>query len=463
MAAARLLTAPPAQRASHDTRSARPFPWQRAEKYRLLAYRLRCTNCGVVTEDDGRILDCTKCGSSGLLRTEYQSQTFSVHSEYPGLFRYSAWLPLRRVFETTCRSVTYKSAALCRSTGLKNLWVSFSGYWPQLGAFCPSWTFKDLEVLSVLGRVTLPGGRILAVASAGNTAYGFAHACSVYKVPCVIVVPKFASSALIFDHPLTPCVKVVSLDEPMDYTDCISLVERLSEIDDDFVLEGGARNVGRRDGAATVLLNAFEVMGQLPEYYFQAIGSGTGAIATYECAQRISRGRGPLPKLFLSQNLPFAPVLRAWESGLKCVPNMEMDVAKEEILMIHAKVLSNRRPVYGIPGGLFDALTKSEGTMLGVSNEQAISAASLFKAVEKVVIDPAAAIAFASLLAASSSGVVPQDATILLNITGGVHVDSATSSRRFLKHPDFRANATMGTQQIADSIAALCLQEKMLA
>ena len=51
---------------------------------------------------------------------------------------------------------------------------------------------------------------------------------------------------------------------------------------DGFMAEGGAKNVARRDGMATTMLSATTTIGQIPDYYFQAIGSGTGAIAAWE-------------------------------------------------------------------------------------------------------------------------------------------------------------------------------------
>ena len=51
--------------------------------------------------------------------------------------------------------------------------------------------------------------------------------------------------------------------------------------------EGGAKNVARRDGMGTVMLDAAVTIGRMPDYYFQAIGSGTGGIAAWEAALRL--------------------------------------------------------------------------------------------------------------------------------------------------------------------------------
>ena len=38
---------------------------------------------------------------------------------------------------------------------------------------------------------------------------------------------------------------------------------------------------------ATTVLSAVTTIGRIPDYYFQAVGSGTGAIAAWEANQRL--------------------------------------------------------------------------------------------------------------------------------------------------------------------------------
>ncbi len=44
--------------------------------------------------------------------------------------------------------------------------------------------------------------------------------------------------------------------------------------------------MARRDGMGTTVLSATTFIGRIPDYYFQAIGSGTGAIAAWEANLR---------------------------------------------------------------------------------------------------------------------------------------------------------------------------------
>jgi cysteate synthase len=71
-----------------------------------------------------------------------------------------------------------------------------------------------------------------------------------------------------------------------------------------------------------------------------------------------------------------------------------------------------------LAGGLFDALTDTNGEFFLASNEEGSAAAKLFEATEGNDIHPAAAIATASLINAVKEHRVEKDAIIMLNITG---------------------------------------------
>jgi cysteate synthase len=324
---------------------------------------------------------------------------------------------------------------LSKLTGLRYLWIAFNGYWPAKGAHLPTATFKDLEAYSVLGRMPLDSHLVLVVASAGNTAAAFARACSLNGIGCLIVMPESGLARMHFDVRISSCVKIVSLAGGSDYSDAIQVAERIAEFPG-FILEGGAKNVARRDGLGTVMLSAYEAIGQLPDYYFQAIGSGTGAIAVHEAAKRLTSGQGPFPRLRLSQNAPFNPICNAWKSRSRAWAALDESEAKFQMSQTEAKVLSNRCPPYAIHGGLYDALVESGGDVVAVTNEQSAVAAKLFEASEGIDLEPAGAVAFASLLDAVGRGSIPTDATVVLNITGGGKRRLASDTALTQRFPD---------------------------
>jgi len=224
-----------------------------------------------------------------------------------------------------------------------------------------------------------------------------------------------------FDEPINDNVKLVASRSGADYFDAIHLSNLAAQLDG-FVTEGGAKNVARRDGMGTTVLSAATFIGQIPDYYFQAVGSGTGAIAAWEANLRlIEDGRfgSHKMKLMLSQNEPFVPMYNAWKVKSRNLLPFDDDEARREVEQIDAKVLSNRRPPWALAGGLFDALSEAGGDVLTVSNQKAREANNLFQKFEGIDIHPAAAVATASLIDYVKKGDFDKDAVTMLNITGG--------------------------------------------
>jgi cysteate synthase len=237
----------------------------------------------------------------------------------------------------------------------------------------------------------------------------------------VIIVPEVGLSSLQFSESLDPCVKIVSLVGFTDYSDAITLANRVSELDG-FFPEGGVANVARRAGLGTTLLSAVDTIGRMPDYYFQAVGSGAGGIGVHEAARLlIQDGRfgDRFPRLMLSQNLPFVPLYASWTAGRRELVGIDPDDGRRQIRQIAAHVLSNRQPPYAIRGGVFDVLTESGGEMLAADNLETLPRLQLFEEMEGIDIDPASAVALATLLKAARSGLLEHDALVLLNVTGG--------------------------------------------
>jgi cysteate synthase len=237
----------------------------------------------------------------------------------------------------------------------------------------------------------------------------------------LLCVPEDNIGALWFDRPIKDHVKLIVSRSGSDYFDAIHLSNLACQVQG-FIPEGGAKNVARRDGMGTTVLSAATTIGEIPEYYFQAIGSGTGAIAAWEANHRlIADGRfgNRKMKLMVSQNKPFTPIYDAWQADSRDILPLDDEVARQQVAEILAKVLSNRKPPYSLVGGLYDAMKDAGGEVLLATNEEALAAAALFEETEGIDIHPAAAIATATLISAAREGKINKEALIMLNITGG--------------------------------------------
>jgi len=392
-----------------------------SNKLKPTEYILKSVNTGKEFNDSGWTLEAPNEDKPTLIRAIYSKKQIDVKDQSWGIYRFADWLPVHKTLEGSSAPVTYKSKGLANYLGLTNLYITFSGYWPEIGSNFPTCSFKETEAYSVCGRLSSDEKKVLVVASAGNTARAFAKVCSDNNIPLLLCVPEDNLEALWFNKPINDCVKLVVTKSGSDYFDAIHLSNLACGLDN-FFAEGGAKNVARRDGMGTTVLSAVNEIGKIPDYYFQAIGSGTGAIAAWEANLRlIEDGRfgNNKMKLMVSQNKPFVPIHDAWKANSREMLHLDDNLARNQVEEIIAKVLSNRKPPYPIIGGLFDAMKDAGGDVLLADNNELKKAAKLFEETEGNDIHPASAVATATLIDAVNKGLVKKDDLIMLNITGG--------------------------------------------
>ena len=392
-------------------------------------YQLQTVATGRVFSDEGWTLDDKQCDKPSMVRPVYEKKQLTVREGKDlGLYRYADWLPIKKLLQNPSEPITYKSEGFAKHLGLNNLYITFSGYWPERNARMTTCSFKEMEAFSVCARMGDElKDKVLVVASAGNTARAFAKVCSDNGIKLLLCVPQDNIKALWFDKPLNPCVKLITTESGSDYFDAINLSNVVCELDG-YLAEGGAKNIARRDGMSATMMSATVFIGHTPDFYFQAVGSGTGAIAAWEANLRfLEDGRFGANKarLMVSQNKPFVPMYDAWRADSRPLLPYDADQARKDAAEICAPVLSNRKPPYSLAGGLYDALKDTHGDILAVSNDEANAAKAIFEETEGVDIYHAAAVAAASLRQAVEKGVVKPDDVVMLNITGG-------GERRFL-------------------------------
>jgi cysteate synthase len=413
-------------------------------------YKLQSVASGTVFEDSGWLLDTPGETSPSLVRTIYDKKQLNAGALEKGIYRFKDWLPVDKELIGSASPVTYKSEGLAKVLGMANLYITVSGYWPEKGVFMETCSFKETEAFSVCARSGQKEGSVLVVASAGNTARAFARVCSENQIPLLICIPEDNLDALWFTAPLNDCVKAIVCKSGGDYFDAIHL-SNLVVKSPKFYAEGGAKNIARRDGMGTTVLSAVTTIGRIPDYYFQAIGSGTGAIAAWEANLRLledGRFGNTMMKLMVSQNLPFVPIYDAWKAGSRQLLPMDDGLAREQAGEIDAKVLSNRRPPYAIVGGLFDALQATGGDVLAVTNDEARKAAALFEQTEGIDIHPAAAVAVASLINEMDKKSIDPESVVMLNITGGGEKRFKTGHQLLYLKPSFVFDLNPDEQEV---------------
>lgn len=419
-------------------------------------YHLLNVKNGREFDDKGWTLADPEGGDPSLVRAIYENEHFVPREDLDGIYRYANWMPIRRTLRNSCAPVTYKSKNLAQFLGLENLYITFSGWNPKIGAKMTTCSFKETEAYSVLARMDPKEKRILVVQSAGNTARAFAHVCSENKIPVVICVPLDNIEDLWFHKPLHSCVKLIAVPHGCDYYDAISLGEKLAS-DPRYLLEGGAKNIARRDGMGTTILSCVEEMGRIPDVYFQAVGSGTGAIAAWENAERLAKdarfGSNKM-RVYVAQNEPFTLMYDSWKAGTRALVDLDPNEGRNYAERVIATVLSNRKPPYSIAGGLYDVLKASNGDFYLASNNDIIYWLLQFRNKEGYDLLPASCVAVTALAKAVKDGSVKKDEFIMLNCTGGGLLDSM-SRGYVLKEPDLVLSPELPASEIIDQISGL--------
>lgn len=419
-------------------------------------YKLLNVSNGHEFEDKGWTLTDPEGKKPSLIRAEYENKSFTPRPELGGIYRYADWMPIKRTLKNSCAPVTYKSKGLGKFLGLDNLYITFSGWNPKIGAKFRTCSFKETEAYSVLARLDADEKRILVVQSAGNTARAFAQVCSDNRIPVVICIPADSLHDMWSRRRLHKCVKLVTVPHGCDYYDAISIGEKLAE-DPGFILEGGAKNIARRDGMGTTILSFAEATGRIPDAYFQAVGSGTGAIAAWENACRLA-GDGRFGennmKVFVGQNAPFTLMYDSWKAGSANLLPLDPGTGRRQAEIILAKVLSNRKPPYSIAGGLYDVLKASGGDVFLADNNDIIYWMMQFRNLEGYELLPASCVAVAALAKSVEEGRVSKEDYIMLNCTGGGML-AAMSRGYVFKESDLELDPDTPASEVIAKVKAL--------
>ena len=425
-------------------------------KFEPTKYQLMNVGTGRIFDDGEWTLADPQATSPSLVRAIYENKQFTPRKDLDGLYRYAEWLPIKRTLKHSHAPVTYKSKGLAKELGMSNLYITFSGWCPKIGAGMSTCSFKETEAFSVCARLPKNNKRILVVQSAGNTARAFAKVCSDNKIPIVICIPVDSIHDMWFTKKLNDCVKIVAAPNGSDYFDAIALGEKICS-DPMFMAEGGAKNVARRDGMGTTVLSAVETIGRIPDAYFQAVGSGTGAIAAWENNMRlIEDGRFGTNKMkiFVSQNAPFTLMHDSWKANSRALVDFTAEESRRASEVILAKVLSNRKPPYSLAGGLFDALSDTGGDVFTVTNDEIVQWIVRFYKREGYDILPAAATAVCSVAKALEQGKIKKDDVVMINVTGGGLMNAQRKGVVYAE-PDLILSPELPAEEIVEKVKTL--------
>jgi len=390
-------------------------------------YKVTCPGCGESYKDDGLIVHCEKCLQAGkkaiLAYTPINQPQINKDKKY--LQRYQDFLPGDNPYPELPNAIkTIKSEKFAGKYGLKNLYLTLTGYLPREDIYSPTCSFKELEAICVLHRLKSHSvKKTILLSSAGNTARAFAYYAALFEHPIIMVVPASSRSFLWLPHEeglfekVARFVRLLFIDFPSNYRDASKLAALIGKrYGDDLFMENGFFNIGRNAGLGVCALNFFDTLGRFPENYVQAVGSGTGALAVLRTYKLLDAVAVKGLSCHLVQNAPYTPLVDAIEQQ---VEGFSLPVYEKYIDTACSPMLTSADPAYEYPGGLRNFI--QNGQLIHgycVTNEEIFRTQYEFWKLENIQLLLPAAAAVAALIKDSNRPDLNKESLIQLNLTG---------------------------------------------
>lgn len=382
----------------------------------------RCVVCGALYKPGEVAYVCPHHGNEGILDVEYDyeaakgSLAASMNTHWDnGMWRYRALLPLPADAPVPMILVgaTPVSAAprLAARAGVARLYIKDDGR-------SPTASFKDRASALAVALARAQGARVVATASTGNAAAALAGMSAAMNQPCVIFVPASAPPAKIAQL-LAYGASVFAVQGTYDqaFDLCLDACQRMGWYN---------RNTGYNpfmaEGKKTAAYELCEQLGwQVPDALFVSVGDGC-------IIAGIHKGLRDLHALGLIDRLPRLYGIQANGSNFLT----EAFEKNEDVLTkapINARTVADSIAA-GLPRDRIKAMTAVKdtgGAFLSVSDEAILAAIPDLAQGSGVFAEPAAATAWAGVLAARERGLVNASETIAVLITGSGLKDVAAA------------------------------------
>lgn len=185
--------------------------------------------------------------------------------------------------------------------------------------------------------------------------------------------------------------------------------------------EGGFFNPARREGLKLTVLEAYEQLGWVPDWYFQAVSSAMGVYGAhkgYTELQRIGLS-DKAPRMVCAQQETCAPMYHAFREN-------------SPVILPHHKVANPQGIAQAIlrgdPSGSYPYIYKlvkgSDGTIEAVSATEIREAQSMLFELEGIRACEAGSASVATVVKMAKQGRLLRTARILVNVTGGIRSTS---------------------------------------
>ncbi len=373
---------------------------------------LRCIKCGKEYQAAPGVYTCPGCGpAAGILDVVYDYQKIKNNhsrqllaaSEDYSMFRYSAFLPLNpktpRPHLRIGWTPLYRPPGLAGALGFKNLYIKDDGQNPTA-------SLKDRASAIAVIRAVEEGATTVACSSTGNAASSLAGNAAAMGLTAYIFVPGRAPQGKIAQL-LIFGANVISVQG--SYNDAFRLSAEAIE-HWGWYNRNAAINPYLVEGKKTVAMEIAEQLNwEVPDWIAVSVGDGCTIAGVWKGFRDLYRVGwiDKLPKLLGVQSSGCSPLVDSF------LENRPWRPAEENTIADSIAVGVPRNPEKAL-----QAVKKSGGTMVAVSDEDILDAMRLLGRTSGIFGEPAGVTGLAGLRYLAGNGVIGRDETIVAIVTG---------------------------------------------
>ncbi|MCK5387988.1 MAG: threonine synthase [Candidatus Izimaplasma sp.] len=370
-----------------------------------------CTICHKTFDKNMIINTCNECGEKGILDINYNydelkkvltKDYFKNNTDYT-MWRYKYLMSVKdRDFSDTLKvgyTPLYKSNTLKEELGLKELYIKDEG-------LNPTASLKDRASAVAVVKAMEENAKVISCSSTGNAASSLAGNAARMGLKTVIFVPERAplgklSQLLIYG------AKVISVEG--NYKDTFNLSkEAINHYG--WYNRNAAINPHLVEGKKTVALEIAEQLDfKVTDWVCVSVGDGCTIGGVYKgfndlfMIGLIDR----IPRILGVQSDGCSPFYTAYTNGCPLVEAEENTIADSIAVGIP------RNPVKAQ-----NAVKKSKGTWITVSDKEILKAMKILGSKEGIFGEPAGVAGFAGVINALQQNIIKRDDTVTVIVTG---------------------------------------------
>ena len=386
-------------------------------------FKYQCTNCNAQYTESQVTYLCPDCNKSntpdlppkGVLKVIYDYDNLKNQGITFERFKQSAFIDLLPINSIkSLPNLQVGDTPLYKINNLNNSNLGFDLYLKD-DSQNPTYSFKDRASAVVSAYAKEKGYNIIVAASTGNAGSSLAGICAAQGQKAIILVPKAAPIAK-----LTQILMYGATIIPVNgtYDDAFDLSIKATE-EFGWYNRNTAFNPFTIEGKKTVAFELFEQMNfTVPDKIFVPVGDGVIISGVY-------KGFEDLFNLKIINHMPTIVAVQAEKSN-----NLVRNIGKANFEIEESTTIADSISV-DIPRNYYMAqkyLLDYNGEYISVSDKAILEASSILSKNTGLFAEPAAAAAFAGMLAYKNTNKIPVNSNSIVLLTGSGLKDLKTVS-----------------------------------